>query len=112
MKPIGSHYVSILSHVYILRNNIDTKCNVILNKLNLTESELKVLEVISKEGNVSVSHLCDKTKFAPSMVRRTVASLDRKGLIRKYRVGLPKEISLSDSKHALTFRDMVLEDKL
>ncbi|CAE6502188.1 MAG: MarR family transcriptional regulator [Candidatus Nitrosotenuis sp.] len=80
-----------------------------LNKLNLTESELKVLEIISKAGNVSVSHLCDKTKFEPSMVRRTVASLDRKGFIRKHRVGLPKEISLSDSKHALTFRDMVLE---
>jgi len=82
---------------------------MILNKLNLTESELKVLEVMSKDGNVSVSHLCDKTKFAPSMVRRTVASLDRKGFIRKYRVGLPKEISLSDSKHVLILRDMVLE---
>lgn len=80
-----------------------------LNKLNLTESELKVLQVISKEGSVSVSHLCDKTKLESSMVRRTVSSLDRKGFIRKHRIGMPKEISLSDSKHAMTFRDMVLK---
>lgn len=80
-------------------------------KLSLTESEIKYLEIISTDGNVSVSHLCDKTKSLPSMVRRSLSSLEEKGFIKKYRVGLPKEISLSDSKHALIFRDMVLESR-
>ena len=82
-----------------------------LNKLNLTESEIRILEIISTNNNVSVSHLCNKTEFVPSMVRRSLASLDKKGLIRKYRVGLSKEISLSDSKHASLFRDLVLESR-
>jgi predicted transcriptional regulator len=82
-----------------------------VSKLSLAESEIKILEVICTEGNVSVSQLCEKTNFIPSMVRRSLASLDRKGFIKKYRVGLPKEISLSDSKHALIFRDMVLESR-
>ncbi len=82
-----------------------------MSKLSLAESEIRILEVISVEGNVSVSQLCDKTNFIPSMARRSLASLDRKGLIKKYRMGLPKEIALSDSKHASLFRDMVLESR-
>jgi DNA-binding Lrp family transcriptional regulator len=79
------------------------------SKLNLTESQIKYLEIISTDGNVSVSHLCDKTKSLPSMVRRSLLSLEEKGFIKKYRVSLSKEISLSDTKHAMLFRDMVLE---
>lgn len=81
------------------------------SKLSLTESEIRYLEIISTEGNVSVSRLCEKTKSLPSMVRRSLSSLEEKGFIKKYRVGLQKEISLSDSKHALIFRDMVLESR-
>lgn len=84
---------------------------MILNKLSLTESEIRILEIISADNSVSVSHLCNKTKFMPSMVRRSLVSLDKKGFIKKYRVGLPKEISLSDSKHASLFRDVVLESR-
>lgn len=80
-----------------------------ISKLSLTKSEIKYLEIISTEGNASVSHLCEKTKSLPSMVRRSLSALEEKGFIKKYRVGLPKEISLSDSKHAMLFRDMVLE---
>jgi DNA-binding MarR family transcriptional regulator len=80
-----------------------------LNKLSLTESEIKYLEIISKDGNVSVSHLCKKTKSLPSMVKRSISSLEKNGFIKKYRVGLSKKISLSDSKHTMIFRDMVLE---
>ena len=82
-----------------------------MNKLSLTESEIKYLETISTDGNVSVSHLCNKTKSLPSMVRRSLSSLEEKGFIKKYRVGLTKEISLTDSKHASLFRDMVLESR-
>ena len=99
-------------HIYILYNNIDTKYKVIiLSKLSLSESEIRYLEIISTDGNVSVSHLCDKTKSLPSMIRRSLLSLEEKGFIKKLRVGLPKEISLSDSKHASLFRDMVLESR-
>lgn len=106
------YYVSNMLHIYILCNNIDTKRKVIiLSKLSLTESEIRYLEIISTDGNVSVSHLCDKTKSLSSMVRRSLSSLEEKGFIKKFRVGLPKEISLSDSKHASLFRDIVLESR-
>jgi len=82
-----------------------------MSKLSLTESEIKYLETISTDGNVSISHLCNKTKSLPSMVRRSLGSLEEKGFIKKYRVGLTKEISLADSKHASLFRDMVLESR-
>lgn len=82
-----------------------------MNKLSLTESEIKYLEIISVDGDVSVSHLCNKTKSSPSMVKRSLSSLEEKGFIKKYRVGLLKKISLSDSKHASIFRDMVLESR-
>lgn len=82
-----------------------------MDKLSLTESEIKHLEIISTDGNVSVSHLCNKTKSLPSMVRRSLSLLEEKGFIKKHRIGMPKEISLSDSKHALIFRDMVLESR-
>lgn len=82
-----------------------------MKKLSLTESELRYLEIISAKGSVSVSYLCDNTKSLPSMVRRSLLSLEEKGFIKKHRVGLPKEIMLSDSKHALIFRDMALESR-
>lgn len=106
------YFVSKMLHVYILCNSIDTKYKVIvLNKLNLAHGELEILKIVSMDNNVSVSHICDLTKFMPSMVSRSLSTLDKKGFIRKYRVGLPKEISLSDSKHALLFRDLVLEHR-
>lgn len=82
-----------------------------MNKLSLTESEIKYLEIISTDGDVSVSHICNKTKSSPPMVKRSLSSLEEKGFIKKYRIGLLKKISLSDSKHALIFRDMVLESR-
>lgn len=82
-----------------------------LRKLSLTEAEIKYLEIISIGGNVSVSNLCKKTASLPPMVARTLFSLEEKGFINMFRVGLPKEISLSGSKHALLFQDMVLESR-
>ena len=82
-----------------------------MNKLSLTESEIKYLEIISVDDDVSVSHLCNKTKSSPPMVKRSLSSLEEKGFIKKHRVGLLKKISLSDSKHASLFRDMVLESR-
>lgn len=82
---------------------------MILNKLRFTESEIRILEVVSADKEVSISHLCNKTKFVPSMVRRSLASLDRKGFVRKRRVGMSMKASLSDSKHASLFRELVLE---
>jgi len=82
-----------------------------MDKLSLTESEIKHLEIISTDGSVSVRYLCNKTKSLPSMVRRSLSLLEKKGFIKKHRVGMPKEISISDSKHALIFRDMVLESR-
>jgi len=82
-----------------------------MSKLSLTESEIKYLEIISTDGDVSVSHLCSKTKSSPPMVKRSLSSLEEKGFIKKHRAGLLKKISLSDSKHALIFRDLVLESR-
>jgi len=82
-----------------------------MKKLSLTESELGYLQIISTKDNVSVSYLCEKTKSLSSMVRRSLSSLEEKGFIKKQRGGLSKEIMLSDSKHALIFRDMILESR-
>ncbi|MDE1866847.1 MAG: hypothetical protein KGI08_03940 [Thaumarchaeota archaeon] len=82
-----------------------------IHKMNLTESELKYLQVISTDSSVTVSHLCSKTGSLASMVRRSLISLEDEGFISKNRIGLTKEIRLSASRHASIFRDMVLEHR-
>jgi len=78
-------------------------------KLSLTESEIKYLTMLSKDGIVSLTDLCKKLNSLPPLAVRVISSLDKKGFIKKSRHGKSREISLSESKHSLLFRDMVLE---
>ncbi|WP_179370626.1 hypothetical protein [Nitrosopumilus ureiphilus] len=69
------------------------------------------MSTISTEGVTTTIYLADKTKILAPMIGKTLASLEEKGFVNISRSGKTKKIALSDSKHALLFRDMSLEFK-
>lgn len=80
-----------------------------MTKIGMTESEIRYLVIISREDKVSLRYLAEKTGSLSPMILRTQNLLKEKGLVKTSKEGRSKEISISDSKHALLFRDMSLE---
>jgi len=77
--------------------------------LKFTQSELKCFRVIAIMGNARVSAIAIRTRIAQPNVSRAITSLNDKGCLKTERSGYSTVVSLSETKHALLWRKLVLE---
>lgn len=77
--------------------------------MKLTTSELKCLRLLATHGNLSASAVGKELRVMRPQVSRVLGSLREKGFIKAEKVGLSKIVSLSETKHAVLLRRMVLE---
>src|SRR3954468_20872438 len=75
----------------------------------LTEREQKILEVLTREGTVTVPTLCDALKISPATARRELQSLEDKGRLRRTHGGaIPVEPLLYEGfRHDSTFKEQI-----
>jgi len=79
--------------------------------MKMTPTEIKYLVMIVEKGAPHLSDLLRQSNSSPSILTRAISSLKEKGFIKTAKEGLSKTVTLSESKHALLFRDMVLESR-
>jgi len=77
--------------------------------MKLTASELKCLHLLATHGNLSASVIGKELRVMRPQVSRVLGSLRERGFVKTEKVGLSKIISLSETKHAILLRRMVLE---
>ncbi|MGI0006936.1 MAG: MarR family transcriptional regulator [Nitrosotalea sp.] len=79
--------------------------------MRMTPTEIKCLTMIIEKGTPHLSDLRRQSNSPPSVLSRVISSLEENGFIKTVKEGLSKTVTLSESKHALLFRDMVLESR-
>lgn len=77
--------------------------------MKLTASELKCLRLLATRGHLSASVIRKELRVMSPQVSRVLGSLRENGFIQAEKVGLSKIVSLSEAKHAVLLRRMVLE---
>ena len=80
-----------------------------MERLKFTERELKCLRAIVIMGNAPASAIAIRTQIALPNVSRTIRSLKDKGCLKTERNGYSTVVSLSETKHALLWRKLILE---
>jgi len=79
-----------------------------MGALKLTNSELKILTLLSKRDEIGMTELRE-LGFSPSRISQVMKSLKLKKLVKDTRRGISKYVSLSEAKHAALFRRVTLE---
>jgi len=77
--------------------------------VKLTVDELNSLRFIAKRERVWASEISEELEILPAHTSRVIARLKEEDLIRTEKVGLSKQVSLSDTKHAALFRKLTIE---
>ena len=77
--------------------------------MKLTESELKCLRLIARNSKASISEIATALSALPQQVSRVVRSLEERGFVMTKRVARSKTVYLSDTKHAVEWRSLILE---
>lgn len=80
-----------------------------MERLKFTQAELKCLRAIAIMGNARPSAIAIRTQIALPNVSRAITALKDKGCLKTERNGYSTVVSLSETKHALLWRKLVLE---
>lgn len=80
-----------------------------MERLKFTQGELKCLRAIATMGNARASEIAIRTQIALPNVSRAITSLKNKGCLKTEKNGYSTVVSLSETKHALLWRKLVLE---
>lgn len=77
--------------------------------MELTATEIGHLTRLAGKETTLLRDLRETAKSKPSLTTRVISSLEEKGFVNTARSGHSKMLSISQSRHAMLFRDMALE---
>jgi DNA-binding MarR family transcriptional regulator len=74
--------------------------------MKLSKSELKLLNLLSRRGEMDLGEIISSLGLTPARISQLVSSLRKSDFIKDTRHGMGKAIALSGSKHALLFAEV------
>ncbi len=76
-----------------------------------SKAELQILREIAR-ANYELSSIQAKLSVKPSLLTYTLKKLQTKGLIKIAHKGAKKQVSFSDTKHAILLREFTIDLRL
>ena len=80
-----------------------------MQRIRLGPDELKCMRYIARHGTARASQIASALSISKAQLSRVISSLVDKGFISTEKLGLSKNVSLSETKHAALWRRLALE---